>query len=213
MIKKIISIHIPKTAGTTFKTYLEASYKNDIAVISTKPVFSRCDKLNISKSTIDIDTYNEYIIHGHFTLNELLYDNDFFYITWLRDPVERVISHYYYWKHKPDDNIHPIENKIKNEELSLEDFAKIPCMRNLQLHFLGNDGVNKINFIGITELFDTSIKLLEKKLKKKIIASNIKNQLINPKKEFVTQKTKDKIKNLNIEEYTVYNTVLNKIKG
>jgi len=211
MDKKIISIHIPKTAGTTFQSYLASAYDNNLIEVSTKPLFTRCDELS-NRDKLHLNTFNEHVVHGHFTFDEIEYNKEYFYITWLRDPVERVISHYFFWKNRPDINMHPIEKKIKYENLSLAEFAEIPCMRNVGLFFLGKDGLNKINFIGITELFDESMHLLFKQLNKKFEQKNIENQRVNKQKEFVSDNVRKIIQDFNSTECEVYNSLKNQIK-
>jgi len=211
MVEKIISMHIPKTAGTTFKSYLYSAYNNDVIVTSTKPLFTRCDELS-NRDKLHLNTFNEHVVHGHFTFDEIEYNKEYFYITWLRDPVERVISHYFFWKNKPDINMHPIEKKIKYENLSLSEFAEIPCMRNIGLYFLGKEGVRKMNFIGITELFDESMQLLSKQLKNEFSMINIEKQRVNTQKEFVSDYLRKHIKDLNSEEFQLYYLLKKKIE-
>jgi len=213
MIEKIISVHIPKTAGTTFKSYLDLAYKNNVVTISSKPLFRRCeiDKKQ-NNNNLDISLYNEFVIHGHFTFDDITYNENYFYITWLRDPVERVISHYYFWKNRPDIHMHPIEEMIKRGELSLVEFAQIPCIRNLGLYFLGKQEIEKINFIGITELFDESMQILEQKLGTQLLNNNIVNQRVNVKKDLIPFEIRKEIKEQNLEEYALYNVLKNRIR-
>jgi hypothetical protein len=68
------------------------------------------------------------------------------YVTLLRDPVERVISHYYYIVAKPH---HRIARQIYDQELTLEEYASsylAPDLRNGQVRMLcgleNMDGIN-----------------------------------------------------------------------
>lgn len=201
-MKKIISIHIPKTAGTTFQSILEKSYTT-VSIQTTRPIFARCENNN---DDIKIDIINNDIIHGHFIFNQVPYNNKNFYITWLRDPVERVISHYYYWKYKPITILHPIEYKIKYENLSIEDFSNIPCMKNVQSHFIG-DNFESFDFIGITERFSESLKILNSQLSKQLIYNNIFNKRVNQSKDLIDNRTRKIILENNINDMYIYEKI------
>ena len=57
------------------------------------------------------------------------------YLTWLRDPVERVASNYFYWQHvhRPKD---PLWEQVVGQKLDLEQFAQLPFARDLQYKHL-----------------------------------------------------------------------------
>jgi hypothetical protein len=214
LFNKIISLHIPKTAGTTFKKYMEASFQNNFLEIDSKPIIRRCEHSINTNYPVKLSDSKELFIHGHITFNDIIYSDNFYYITWLRDPVERVISHYNYFKIKPITSYtHPIELKIKNENLSLNDFIKIPCMQNIQSYYLNNTAeIDKFAFIGIVELFTESLMLLEKKLEKKFISENIQNQLVNNNKAFVSDKIRNEIRKVNQKDCELYDIALKNLK-
>ncbi len=202
-MNKIISIHIPKTGGTTFKNLLKNEFEN-IKVLGTRPLFARCSKERIN--LIDVNNIKEKVIHGHIIMNQLSYQKTNFYLTWLRDPVERVISHYYYWKNKPDTNIHPIEYRIKYENLSLVDFSNISCMQNIQSYFIGED-IELFNFVGLIEYYKESIELLGKKLSVDFQYDSNTRYRVNLNKKEVSQIEKRIIMENNKKDLQYYNIV------
>ena len=202
-MNKIISIHIPKTGGTTFKNLLKNEFEN-IKVLGTRPLFARCSKERIN--LIDVNNIKEKVIHGHIIMNQLSYQKTNFYLTWLRDPVERVISHYYYWKNKPDTNIHPIEYRIKYENLSLVDFSNISCMQNIQSYFIGED-IKLFNFVGLIEYYKESIELLGKKLSIDFQYDSNTRHRVNLNKKEVSQIEKRIIMENNKKDLEYYNIV------
>lgn len=210
-MKKIVSMHIPKTAGTTFYEYLKVNYENNIKLIYTKPIVKRCNNIDNEINKINLNGFNEKVIHGHFIYDEVEINKDDYCLTWLRDPVERVVSHYYYFKYKPThDYIHPIEYKIKEENLSLLEFINIKCMQNLQSYYFGVTNIEKFNFIGIVEKFDESLEFLESDLKIQFAQKRIMKARVNSKKEEVSNELKALIQELNQEDYILYNKVLKK---
>lgn len=203
MSYKIISVHIPKTGGSTFKHLLLNQLK-DVTILAGKPLFSR--HLNEKPCIFDINIINHKIIHGHFSVEQLSgISNSDKIITWLRNPVDRVISHYYYWKNRPNINMHPIEEKIKFNNLSLLEFSQIPSMQNVQSYFCQDK--NRIFFFGITEFYKESIELLEKDLS--IVINYDIDKIKNVgKKEFVSEEVREAICKSNLKDIELYSEAL-----
>lgn len=115
-------VHIPKTAGTTLNSILAQEYSPE----ETYEVMMRGMSLSLSKAMImpkPVISYSKIrrlksalkhqpglrLIRGHFdlSLGKLLPPNTQFF-TLLRDPVERAISHYYHYRRRSADPIHPL---------------------------------------------------------------------------------------------------------
>ena len=97
-------------------------------------------------------------IHGHFLPIKYLLLSDklpLTFITWLRDPVERVLSHYHFWQRsfKPK-SAPPLHKKMIEEKWSIERFCLGPEVRNLYSQFLYGFPLEYFSFIGITEHYD-----------------------------------------------------------
>ncbi|MDR9366406.1 MAG: hypothetical protein RI575_13790 [Balneolaceae bacterium] len=100
-------------------------------------------------------------IHGHF----LPYKYEDFYqtgghtfVTWFRDPVERLASHYYYWKEYHDKmEKQPLLEKFLEEDWTFEEFVFSEEVRNIYSLFLWNFPVERFKFIGITEFYDEDL--------------------------------------------------------
>jgi len=167
----IISIHISKTGGTTFLDvlrgcaeevlYLDYDYEGP----SPNALFRRGKKLTASPESVinDIGSFpGRSVIHGHFQAKKY---NDKFpnaaYVTWLRDPVERIISHYLYWQRSriPGE---PLWEQFTTQQTSLEQFAQLKFVRNLQHNYLIPLAVEQFDFIGITEEYDRSLELFRR---------------------------------------------------
>ena len=172
--KLIISIHIPKTGGTTFLEILKAIAEEVLYLDYGNQIFSptavyRRGKLvqEPFESITDLELLpGRSIIHGHFHIRRYLekFPNAS-YITWLRDPVERIASHYFFWQRAAQKHAFmedPLCNKVISEKLSLVEFAELERLHNVQYRFLAPVGVEHCDFIGITEEYDRSIKLFQK---------------------------------------------------
>lgn len=127
--KTLLFLHIHKTAGTTLNRIIEREY-NPFRIYT------------IEGGRVDwsIDHFKRLPVHrraalqvvkGHmsFGLHEHL-PQPSTYITFLRDPVERCISSYYYSKGNP---LNPFYKRIARENLDLPAFLDIaPWNNNLQ---------------------------------------------------------------------------------
>jgi hypothetical protein len=121
-------------------------------------------------------------VHGHFIATKYWrrYPNAR-YMAWFRQPVERLASHYHYWKRKPD-RANPTCRRLTEEDLSLEAFAALPEMRDVQARFLGEVPVEHLAFVGLTERYDESIELFRSAFYPELSAASAR-QNANPDRE------------------------------
>ena len=165
--KLIISVHIPKTGGTTFLDVLKASVPDilylDWGVGNTR-LYRHGKRIpGRFQSLPDLESLpGRSVIHGHFGMGKYLSKfPEAIYVTWLRDPVERIASTYFFWQRRPymDD---PLCTKLITEKMTLEDFASLEQTRNLQYLSLAPAGVERFDFIGITEEYERSLELFRR---------------------------------------------------
>ena len=145
---KIISVHIPKTGGVTFRNYIGAVFPDNVYFDYPE------EELPGGK------TYSEmYIIHGHFRVSK--YSADFpsaKYISWVRDPSQIPISLYYYYLREPDFDS-PLCRMLYYYDLSLEQFIRLKKDWNIISYFFEDKPIKDFVFIGIVEKYDESIQL------------------------------------------------------
>lgn len=135
-------MHIPKTAGTTLNDILKRKYQNKNILID----YGRRD---ISETVQKISTLPEdrksqvklLIAHVGFGLHNCFTHQNFNYITLLRDPVERLVSEYYFIRRKKD---HPLHREIIKSGVNLETFVDGEILGqkhsdNCQVRFLSGE--------------------------------------------------------------------------
>ncbi|KAN0003107.1 hypothetical protein ACTFIZ_009277 [Dictyostelium cf. discoideum] len=163
-------LHIPKCGGTTMYSHFSKHFKIGTLQQWAHPNPTEYKKVQDSKN----------FIIGHFEMGIHLILNEkeqktYNYMTMLRDPVDRVISNYFYHKHSPGDPQH-----ILARDNTIEDWIiKSPRGNNEITRVLSgitikeeplptNDTFNmalyhlrSMKFVGITEKYSESLALLK----------------------------------------------------
>jgi hypothetical protein len=100
------------------------------------------------------------VIMGHFVadqFDEQLGDRPKVRAVVLRDPLERMASHYDHWKRYKGHSIWRV-NVPYDPTMSFEDFATLPVMQNYQLQALGRLGLEDFDVVGVAETVDQSVR-------------------------------------------------------
>jgi hypothetical protein len=169
----LIFIHIPKTAGSTLRPIMDRHYP--------RPVIYKLDFL-----PLDLDAFLRLpeqprsrirVLQGHFPFGlheHLSVPAD--YLTLLRDPVNRIIS-MYYWIHGNED--HVLNTLVRS--MSLKDFADsgfeitanhqtslisgLPANHDNQALAVAKNNLQcEITAFGLNERFDESLLLFKQRL-------------------------------------------------
>jgi hypothetical protein len=160
----IISIHVPKTGGETFRDILEAMTEGHVQRdYGDRPLAPPTigQRLRLAAASPHLEPGTR-AVHGHFIATKYFrrYPQAR-YMAWLREPVERLASHYHYWKRKPDRQ-NPTCRRLLDQDLSLAAFAALPEMRDVQARFLGAVPVRRLDFVGLTERYEASLELFRR---------------------------------------------------
>ncbi|MCL2932550.1 MAG: methyltransferase domain-containing protein [Trichodesmium sp. MAG_R03] len=209
---EIISVHVPKTAGSTFKKVLLGIYgHNNVILDYPTPEKRRYQALeNLHNCTK--------VIHGHFPANK--YDK--YYpearkIIWLRNPIITLFSRYYflkkvYQKHYASKMQEYLQ---QNNNVDLMQFAEIPENQNLiTKKYIKGTNLTDFYFIGIQEFFETDIKEVKEMLKWPELMIGYKNKNISVEyqhnlQNFLANKQKiARLAKLNQEDIEIYQEAL-----
>jgi hypothetical protein len=135
--QKVLFDHLPKCGGITVNHYLISQYrKKRIYQIDSRNAHS---SLMAFKSLPEATRYTYDVTLGHFA--DELFDfvhPDTISMTIFREPVDRIISHFYYVKENSDHYLHEI---VTNNNMRLEEYVTSGIsieLRNWYVqHFLG----------------------------------------------------------------------------
>lgn len=191
---KVLFHHIPKTAGTTLISYLEQEYGVD--EIYPKGFFGKparsVRESDVLHQKQRLESFN--LIHGHFeTVAFSVLHPSYFVFTFLREPYSRFLSLLADWQTKSEESLSqaPEEDRataIKAREWPLHKFVGsgewpiYPLFDNGQVRLLSGametkqlsekhleqaiKFIDSTNFVGITEQFNVSLKLLNQMLER-----------------------------------------------
>jgi hypothetical protein len=159
---ELISLHIPKTAGTSFRNILKNVYGEKEVVrfdIDPNGITMINEIIYEKKSLPDVK-----VIHGHFVYKSLIdkytLPKNYKLITWVRDPVKRVISNFYYLESRLKEILDEEKrnlNILSKMQRSLLEYSRDELNRNRQSKFIAGSNLSDFNFIGIQEFFDDEI--------------------------------------------------------
>ncbi len=165
----LISVHLPKTAGSSFLSAIEMHYGDHLVQdYGDRPINRTTLQRNwhaIERCVLNMGGQSRFrhtqCVHGHFMplkYRFLKTSSPKQFVVWMRDPVERLASHYLYWTR----NYNPIDagrlhRRVVEEKWTLERFCLGPEMRNIYSKFFWFFPLEKFDFVGITEYYDTEI--------------------------------------------------------
>ena len=150
---ELISIHVPKTAGISFRTLLYKVYGKKYC-FNINLGGQKHRRLYNSASLDKITPLRTKVLHGHFTYDEvsdLAISRSLPVIVWVRDPLERVISNYRYAQRQIVTKRHRDDKGLSS--MSLIDYARTKRQINLMSRFLRGLPLEDYAFVGISDYF------------------------------------------------------------
>jgi hypothetical protein len=158
MRRDIAFVHIPKTAGTSLRNALENAFSDHLILRDygndpfTTPRLH--EVVHVQKRPSQLrEAFRSgrrgILLSGHFPARrywEVFHAESF--VTFVRDPVDRVISEYNHFV------------SYEGWTRPLEEFAATPRFRNVMSTFLSGVDLDRFGFIGVTENLDAVLPAL-----------------------------------------------------
>ncbi|WP_337879015.1 hypothetical protein [Rheinheimera sp.] len=170
----IISVHVPKCAGSSLRAWYEQQFcngrilwdYNDLPMQPCSPTNMDPERFlhQMAKQNRSYDNYD--IIHGHFWAKKYSHISNANLITFLRNPIKRALSNYFFWFQIPRSG-NRLHQYVIDNQLSWKEFVRIPVIRNLyrDIYFRDVD-MSSFNFIGNSDNFNSELKRLSHTLGK-----------------------------------------------
>ena len=219
----VIFLHLPKTAGTTLHRILDREYPG--SAVFTIGVDAHAD-IEQFYELPEAELEQVQLLRGHmpFGLHEHL-PQAARYFTMLRDPIERVISNYYYIRRSPEHYLYPTL-QATGWDLAALLHSQLPVMLdNGQTRLLsgvwGDVGYGKMDeshlalaqrhlrdyfaVVGLQEQFDSSLLLMQKAFGWRRIEYQKRNVTRNrPAQETLSAETLAAIREANLLDLQLY---------
>lgn len=169
---RYIFVHIPKTAGTSLVNAITQRFgaHNVLMKYGHRPPpmnWWHATKEQVVGHVRQHIWPHRYVV-GHVPVTQFMdahkpgtYTKRFRhrYMTFLRDPLSRAISHYYYW-HQIKEPRNPRWVQFHTEQWTLEEFLLNPNFANFHMRFIRGLDIDEFDFVGIVEEFPLSMQLL-----------------------------------------------------
>jgi hypothetical protein len=216
----IIFLHVPKSAGTTLNRLIEWEYSL-LAMYTVDPVLFRWSRERLWRlPKRRLKRFRIFKGHMKFGLHEVL-PQPATYITVLRDPIDRMISAFYFMHTY---KLHPNYWKFRREGWTLEDFVKRWPKANLQTKMIAGadydapctaeilrkakENLQYFSVVGLTERFEETLALMKVRFGWKLQCySSFNVTRTRPKKRDLPQSTLDLIAERNCFDIELYHCV------
>ena len=167
----LLSIHVPKAAGNSFREALHAAFGDrfmkdygDWAGFNVPEANSRRALREQAMRARRDELAAKYdVIHGHFIADKYkgLFPEEQ-YIAFFRDPYQQALAHYYFLERNPQRE-HPEEKIFHEAKMGILDYLEWEAFRDHQTQFLGSLSVDDLAFVGLTEDYGKSLELFKQR--------------------------------------------------
>lgn len=215
-----VFVHMPKCAGTS-AIYLMHKYAGgehiqwQPNVDFLRSVPRRNELISLYKSE-PISVSGNPIMVGHIFpikyVSQSNLDERFRLVTILRDPIQRLISHYKFFTENTF-NGHYLWECFQLQDGSFEEFAFSPEMQNVYASYISGVDINMFNYIGIYEDLEASVKacldLFDISYPEELVMP-VKNKTNSNTAIDISSELEQSLKAFHSDDYAIYNFALNK---
>jgi SAM-dependent methyltransferase len=167
--ERIVSVHFPKAAGSSLYTQFSTLLGDELALEWTH------DPLTPLGSEPGVFPSGKRIVHGHFRAQRYA-SVDAYWVTFLREPIDNLISIYFFWKSLAMPG-HELHARFLEEQPSIADFALFPGIQRLSSEtYFGGFDMNRFDFIGFHETRNDDIRRLGQAINLPLDASHYVNK-------------------------------------
>ncbi len=161
--RTLIAVHVPKTAGTSFRLALQAGFGDTLRLdyadrpLTQSPWARRRAALHHGVVCAG-RTLPAGCVYGHFLPLKYRWVRHTEFAIWLRHPVERVISRYRHYLRDMAAGDASHASQGLRPGLSLEDFVRLPHYQNTVAEYLWGFGLSRFAFVGLAEHYAEDVQ-------------------------------------------------------
>lgn len=196
----LISVHLPKTGGSSFGTLLKSVYGEGLLVDSNDHPMAHGTLARNLAALRQMPAARKLegryrCVHGHFLPLKYALLKHKSYAIWLRDPVERVVSRYFHRVRNLARKDGETRQYLGKRETTLEEFVQLPHHQNLYAKYLFGMRLEQFDFVGITETYETSLQVFSRCYDIDVDTA-IDKQNANPRKRGERYEISDELRSL-----------------
>lgn len=148
---ELVSLHVPKAFGTSLRQVLMRHYGRR-RVATDYTTFLEDDREG--EGVRPPLPRKVAAVHGHFPAARYASVPAHRRVAFLRDPVRRTLSHYFFWLNEPRHG-NPLHDRMLDEKLDLLAFARLPQIRWFYSRTIfGGADPASFDLIGVVERLD-----------------------------------------------------------
>jgi hypothetical protein len=229
--KKVLFDHLPKCGGITVGRYLLSHYRyNKVFIIDSRDPQTSVRTFKLFPEATRFD-YDLVVGHGAHGLLDFVHPETI-KMTIFRDPVERIISHYYFVQRDIDNYLHEI---VTGKQMTLEEYVTSGISRELRnwyvTHFSGDSIVeaesrpewsvakahriikDRYHVIGFLDDLVGTMNILGKEAgyRRHFQNAHLNKTANRPKKNEIDESALDSIKSVNFLDVELYNRLKNEL--
>ncbi len=179
---EIIYIHIPKTGGSSIMQLFQEFYDSTEICTIKRNLFKENPSIQPSQLLKNAISERTKVLHGHFTYEEVApiisLNPKVKIITFLREPIDRVVSNYNYFVSRVSKGKVP-EHQFSRAKETLLQYAALPDSQNRMTKFLKGIPLEKLYFIGFMESFEVDVTNFFKSIQRNISSIPLVNKNID----------------------------------
>jgi len=216
----LISVHVPKTAGSTFSVLLRKNFgkglhfdygpEHETTTDLIRQAFHAGGGQQAAALLREACAHNRLsCIHGHFQAEKyyrLFPRADF--VFWIRDPVERLLSNFYFFRRYPELGT-DLVRQVHEGRINVREFAEREEFRNVHVRMIRNVPMERFAFIGLCECYDESVlRFAERFGVRSPLKQRVRSKNINTRKPRLDdEELRSYIRSLNAEDEALYRSV------